>query len=725
MASSSEPNRTDETLYSGPIAYMVKNGVAANLLMLAIIAAGVFAGTKVVQEVFPEFSLDSISISVVYPGATPEEVEESIVQKVEEAIEAVEGIKEIRATAAEGIGTVTAELQLGADLARALDDIKAEVDQITTFPIQAEEPSVRELTNRQAVIRMALYGDADERTLKELAYRAEDELAQLDVVSFVQAASIRQYEISIEVPQGVLQAYGLSLPQVARTVAASSLDLPAGTIDTRDQEVRVRTLGQNYRQQDFEDIVVLSRPDGTTLRLGQIATVRDGFEDSDLISRYNGKPAAFVEVYRTSDERVLEIADAVLEYADNELAPSLPAGVQLSIWQDDSDVLRDRLGLLIKNAAIGLSLVLLALTLFLNLRLAFWTSVGIGVAFVGTLAVMYALGISINLLSLFGFILAVGIVVDDAIVVGENIFAEREKGTGAEEAAVKATKRIVVPVTFAVLTTMVAFSPLLFVPGTIGKILGAIPIVVISVLALSLIESVFVLPHHLSTLPEPGKESKNPIVRFFDSARNRVDRGLKRFLNGPLQRGLEFATAAPAIIIAGAVALIILSIALVPAGILKVQFFPAVEGDVVSANLEMPVGTTSAETQRFAERIEAAGERVVEQFEQDRPDDAPPLLEAVYTTVGTGPPQGGPDGGGASRLQANVAAVNIKLLKAEERELSAVAFEEAWREEVGSITEAKSFTISSDLIGVGDPVSVELSHPNGETLDEITRRVQD
>ncbi|MEM6336953.1 MAG: efflux RND transporter permease subunit, partial [Bacteroidota bacterium] len=201
MASSSEPNRTDETLYSGPIAYMVKNGVAANLLMLAIIAAGVFAGTKVVQEVFPEFSLDSISISVVYPGATPEEVEESIVQKVEEAIEAVEGIKEIRATAAEGVGTVTAELQLGADLARALDDIKAEVDQITTFPIQAEEPSVRELTNRQAVIRMALYGDADERTLKELAYRAEDELAQLDVVSFVQAASIRQYEISIEVPQ--------------------------------------------------------------------------------------------------------------------------------------------------------------------------------------------------------------------------------------------------------------------------------------------------------------------------------------------------------------------------------------------------------------------------------------------------------------------------------------------------------------------------------------------
>ncbi|MEL6444345.1 MAG: efflux RND transporter permease subunit [Bacteroidota bacterium] len=709
---------------TGPIAYMARNGVAANLLMLAIIALGIVAGRSIVQEVFPEFSLDAIQTTVVYPGATPEEVEESIVQKIEEAIEAVEGIKEIRGTAAEGRGVVTAELKLGTDVSQALDDIKSEVDQITTFPVQAEEPAVRELTNRQSVIRIALYGDASERTLKELAYRAEDELAQLDVVSFVQAASIRDYEISIEVSQAALRAYGLSLPQIARTVAASSLDLPAGTIDTRDQQVRVRTLGQNYTQQDFEDIVLVSRPNGTVLRLGQVATVRDAFTDADLITRYNGQPAAFVEVFRTSDERVLEIAEAVNAYLETELRPALPAGVEIEVWDDNSDVLQDRLSLLLKNAGIGLALVLLALTMFLNLRLAFWTAIGIGVSFVGTLFIMYLLGVSINLLSLFGFILAIGIVVDDAIVSGENIFAEREKGLSGMAAAIRGARRIAVPVTFAVLTTVAAFSPLLFVPGTLGKILGAIPIVVISVLGLSLVESLFVLPHHLSNLPAPGEASKNPVSRFFERLRTGTDRQLKRFVNGPLDRALQFSTDAPAVVIAAAIAVLIVAFSLIPAGILRVQFFPAVEGDVVIASLEMPVGTTIEETEAVALRIEEAGRRVAARLEQERDEDAAPLFEALYTTVGQGPVDGGPGGATGGQPQANLAAVNLRLLTAERREISAVRFEQFWRDEVGPLPEARSFTISSNLISVGEPVSVELSHPEAATLDEITAQVQ-
>ncbi|MEL7362182.1 MAG: efflux RND transporter permease subunit, partial [Bacteroidota bacterium] len=362
--------------------------------------------------------------------------------------------------------------------------------------------------------------------------------------------------------------------------------------------------------------------------------------------------------------------------------------------------------------------------LFLNLRLAFWTAVGIGVSFVGTLFIMALLGVSINLLSLFGFILAIGIVVDDAIVSGENIFAEREKGLSGMAAAIRGARRIAVPVTFAVLTTVAAFSPLLFVPGTLGKILGAIPIVVISVLGLSLIESLLVLPHHLSNLPAPGEASKNPVSRFFERLRAGTDRQLKRFVNGPLDRALQFSTDAPAVIIAAAIAVLIVAFSLIPAGILRVQFFPAVEGDVVIASLEMPVGTTIEETEAVALRIEEAGRRVAERLEQDRDEDAAPLFEALYTTVGQGPTDGGPGGATGGQPQANLAAVNLRLLTAERREISAVRFEQLWRDEVGPLPEARSFTISSNLISVGEPVSVELSHPESATLDEITAQVQ-
>jgi multidrug efflux pump subunit AcrB len=708
----------------GPIEYMARNGVAANLLMVFLVAAGLISMTTIVQEVFPEFSLDAISISVVYPGATPEEVEESIVQKIEEAIESVEGIDEITATAAEGVGTVTAELELGVDVARVLDDVKSEVDQIQTFPDQVEEPDIRELTNRQSVLRIAFYGDVDERALKEWAYRVEDELSTLPSISYVETSGIRQYEVSIEVSREALRAYGLSLLDVARTVRASSLDLPAGSIEARDREVRVRTLGQNYTQQEFEDIVLVSRSDGTVLTLGDVATVRDGFEDTDLEARYNGQPAAFVEVFRTSDERVLEVTDAAYAYLEGPMEASLPAGIQWAVWEDDARILADRLGLLLKNAALGLSLVLLALTLFLNLRLAFWTAVGIGISFIGTLAVMYVLGLSINQMSLFAFILAVGIVVDDAIVVGENIFAEREKGTRPQQAAIRGARRIAVPVTFAILTTVTAFTPLLFVPGTLGKILAAIPIVVISVLVLSLVESLFILPYHLSHLPPPHQPAKNPVSRFFERIRDAVDARLRAFVDGPLDRALHFATRMPLVVVAAGIAVLLLAVALVPAGILRVQFFPPVEGDIVSATLEMPVGTPVQRTREAAERIEAAGRAARDSLSRDRDPDRPELVQAVYTLVGGQPAGGGPGGGGVT-TGAHLASIQFRLLEAEQRELSSATFEQAWREQLGSVPGVRSLSFSSDLFSAGAPVSVELSHPDPETLEAASRQVMD
>jgi multidrug efflux pump subunit AcrB len=711
----------DVTKGGGVVGYMARNGVAANLLAAFLLIAGIISYGTIVQELFPDSSLDTVQVSVVYPGATPEEVEESVVQKIEEAIESVEGVKEIRSTAAEGLGTVLVELELGTDIARALDDIKSEVDQIQTFPGDAEEPDVRELTTRRSVMQIALYGNVNEDALKRLAYQLEDELSALSEVSYVETSSVRDYEVSIEVPQDTLRAYGLSLTDVSRAVAANSLDSPAGSIDTDSEEVRIRTIGQNYGQQDFEDIVLISRSDGTNIRLGDIATVVDAFEDNDLSSYYNGTPVAFVEVFRTSDERVLDIAEQVELYLEEEFAQTLPENISYAIWNDDSELLADRLSLLLKNAAIGLALVLIALALFLNIRLALWVAFGIAITFVGAIAVLDAVGSSINMFSLFGFILALGLVVDDAIVVGENIYAEREQGRRGLSAAILGANRVTVPVIFAVLTTVAAFSPLFAIGGAIGKILFGIPLVVVTVLALSLIESLLILPNHLSHLPPPDHKPRSRVIQFFDRTQKAVDKRFQQFVDGPLDRALRFAVDAPAIILAGALALVIIVMALVPAGILKVGFFPEVEGEIVSATLEMPAGTPVERTAETAHFLEAQGREVIAEIEGEQPEDAADLVRGIRTTIGQTANDSGPII--STSTSPSIASIQFRLQPPDEREISAADFENAWRDAVGPVPEARSLVFASDLFSAGAPVSVELSHPDMESLARISEEL--
>ena len=404
--------------------------------------------------------------------------------------------------------------------------------------------------------------------------------------------------------------------------------------------------------------------------------------------------------------------------------PGYPRVSSLEVWNNDADILADRLQLMLKNAAIGLLLVLVALTFFLELGLALWVAAGIAMSFIGTLAVMMVLGVSINVMSLFGFILAVGIVVDDAIVVGENIYSEREHGVPGLLAAVRGAKRITGPVIFAVLTTITVFSPLLFTSGAIGKILGAIPVIVISVLTLSLIESLLILPHHLSHLPEPHTQGKTGIYRWIMRIQKSVDARLQAFIQGPLEQGLRFTTKEPGIMIAGAVAMIILSVALIPAGLIRVEFFPGVEGDNVIADLEMPEGTSVERTRQVAERLRLAAERAVERLEPERPAGSPPLVRGVYSVVGQSPAIGGPIAAiTPSGAVGNRAYVDVRLLSAEERTIPAAHFEQVWREEVGSLPEARSLTFSADIVNIGAPVQVELSHPDPVQLEAIGRRV--
>lgn len=707
----------------GMVAFMAKNGVAANLLMMFLLIAGLWSYTTIVQEVFAETSLDSVQISVAYPGASPQEVEESIVQKIEEAVEAVENVQEIRSKAAESVGSVIVEMEKDTDIDRALDDIKAEIDQIQTFPNEAEEPDVREITTRQSVMQIAVYGDASEEALKQTAYRLESSLSALPELSFVDTRAIRDYEVSIEISQDRLQALGLSLGDVSRVVAASSLDIPAGSIDTDSEEVRVRTLGQNYNQQNFEDIVLVSNQQGALVRLGDVATVKDAFEDNDLISEFNGQPAVFVQVFRTSDERVLEIAEATRAYLTDKFAPSLPAGISYAIWNDDSELLNDRLGLLLKNAAIGLFLVLLALTLFLDIRLAAWTALGIGVTFIGAIFLLDLSGSSINMFSLFGFILALGLVVDDAIVVGENVYTQRSAGRTGLGAAISGARRVTMPVIFAVLTTIAAFSPLFAIGGVIGRIIADIPLVVVAVLALSLVECLLILPSHLSTLPPPGTPTRSSFTRFFERVQAKVDDYFKAFVNGPLDKALNFAVRMPVVVLFSAIALFVLVIALVPAGIIKTTFLPAIEADKVTASLEMPAGTTIDETAQVARLIEAGGRKAYTDVTGREANAEDSVLRGIYTVIGQGGASGGPSAVQSSGLSSNLASIEFAFVPGDQRDLASGEFEDAWRDAVGQIPAVRSLVFASELISIGEPISVQLSDPDPAIVEAASARL--
>ena len=715
-------NRSNHAEPGGPIAYMASNSVASNLLMLGIVAVGLVSLTGLEQEAWPTVPFNQFEISVPFPGATPEEVEESIVVKIEDEVRGLADVKAVRSVAAPGMASVRVEVYSGTDMGAKKDEIESAVGRIQTFPGGAERPQIREMTNAQSMMRLILYGDVPERSLKELAYRIEDDLASLPNVSQVETSGVRNYEISIEVPLQWLRALGLTLTDVANTIRRGSLDLSAGSINTEQSQVRIRTLGQSYDQQDFEDIVILGREDGTVVRLGDIAEVRDGFEDSALLMRHQGHPAVFIEVSRADGERVMDVAHAVRDHVANEITPMLPDGVGINIWNDDSSVFAERAIILLKNGALGLLLVLIALGLFLEVRLAFWVAVGLGVSAIGALAAMMVFDIPLHEVSLFAFVLAIGIVVDDAIVVSEYIHLERMRGTPGVVAAIRGARRIKVPLVFAVLTTIVAFLPLLFIPAGFGEVWKALPIIAIATLLFSLVESLLVLPNHLSHhLHGPDWVPSTGMERFVARIQNRVDSWLNSFVQGPLDRGIQLATDWPGVTVSLAVALLILSISLLPAGIVATTFATAVEGDFAIATLEMPDGTTAQQTYAVAQQLESAGRRAMERLSEGRPHDAPPLLSGVTVVVGQRSriETGGLNPSPTLNPESNVATIEFKLLSAQQRRITSGEVVQAWREEVGVLPHVRAVTFISEIYTLGNPVEAALSHPDPERLVEI------
>ena len=700
---------------NGLIKWMTEHPVAANLSMVFVLGIGIISAVKLPQQTFPEFTLDQISISVVYPGASPQEIEQSIIRPIEDQLSSIDGVDEITATAFEGRASVNVALKLGEDVSQKLDDIKAEVDRISVFPEDAEEPSVTQASNRNQVLEITVHGFVDEAVLKHQAERLKDELSKLDSLSFVQVSRTRDYEISIEIDRDTLASYGLTLNQVAQTVRANSLELPGGDLRTNQLTVPLRTLGRNFTAAEFGDIVLVSGDNGTRVTLSDVATVVDGFEQSDLSARFGDRPSASVNVYRVGDEQVLAIVDDVSAYLDAVFIPSLPSGIEATIWNNEAEELQNRLDLLMSNAILGLGLVVLCLALFLDLRLSFWSAVGIGVSFMGAFGVMALMDMSINMISLFGFILAIGIVVDNAIVVGENVYLNNEQGTPGIAASVLGTQRVAIPVIFSALTTVVAFTPLLQLPGILGKFLGDIPTVVIIVLLLSLAQSLLILPRHLSSLDLRPQAKTFFLVRWMNRVRAPIDRGLKAFTNGPLDAMLRFATAHTSIPIALVVSMMVLTVGVMAHGYVKFSFFPAIEGKFVTADIEMTDGTTFERTQALTDRLRAAAYRAGLTLSEQ---DVIPVVENIYTVIGEGPRAGGP-GGGTTNSGASLAHVVVRLSDPEIRTVATAEFERLWRDEIGDVPGVKKLVLSANLVDAGAAVALEASVADGQDIAPV------
>ena len=740
------------------IAWFATNHIAANLLLILIVLAGLSAVLTMPQKSFPDIDVPIISVSIPYLGAAPEEVEQGVCIRVEEELDGVEGVKEIRSVANESLCSVTVELFEDADESRALDDVKNRIDALDTLPEETEQPIINLATSIRPVIDLAITGPDDERTLKVLGQRVRDEIAALPGITQVSLVNTRPYEISIEVSESDLQRFGLTFSQVAEAVRARAIDLPGGAIKTEDGEILLRIKGQVYWGEEYEGLVLLSRPDGSLVYLSDVARVVDGFEDTDQSLRFDGQPAAIIRVSRIGSEDILAITGAVMAYLDTS-AQALPEGVKLTVWNDNSRLLEDRLATLLDSARQGFLMVLLLLALFLRPVLAFWVSVGVPVAFMGALYLTNYVGLSIDGISLFGFILVLGIMVDDAIVVGESVHSRQREGGTPLIGSIEGTQRITIPVIFGVLTTICTFLPMLQGVGSSGQIGAVIATVVICCLIFSLIESQLILPAHLGNKQTKTAKGEvylllvplmvivllqfswstssfvglaialmtvvyaldrlgltdDPAKRLI-AAQSRFSASVEALIDGSFRRIVQRATQARYTTLAMAFAFFLSGVAVFGSGRLPFSFFPPLAADQVIAQLTMPLGTSSEITEQAVRHLERTGEAIREELNEQYAA-GPPVTHILASVGGSqggglGPPGSG--GGGASG--GHMGEVTLQLTPSQSRTISTKEVAALWRERSGSIAGAVELKFNSSLFSVGNAIDIQLA---GNDVDEL------
>jgi multidrug efflux pump subunit AcrB len=689
------------------IAWFARNHVAANLLMASLLVVGLYSvSERIPLEVFPTIDPEQITVTVSLRGATPEDAEQSVAILVEEAVQDLEGIEEIVSRSTEGSARITIEVDSGYDPREMLSDIKSRVDAINNFPVEAEKPVISLLTRKREVISVAIAGPYSEKEIRTMTEEVRDDLSRIPGITQIELDSVRDYEIAIEVSEDRLRQYGISLKQVADSIAKSAQDISAGSIKAEGGEILIRSKGKAYDREQFENIVVLTRPDGSLVRVKDLARVLDGFEESDLLSRFNGKTAAFVDIYRVGDQSAIEVAQKVIAYVEKRQA-GLPKGMEMTIWRDRSKIVKKRLQTLIDNAIQGGALVLLLLTLFLRPYVAFWVFIGIPVSFMGAFVSMSYFGITLNLVSLFAFLLVLGIVVDDAIVTGENVYTHLRHSEKGLDAAINGTKEVAVPVTFGVLTTIAAFLPLAFVEGSRGQLFLQIPIVVVPILIFSLIESKLVLPAHLKYMKlRSEQQSKNRLerfqVRFADGFENAILKYYQPFLRLVLEN--KWSTI---ITFAG---VLIIMVMFVVTGHTRFTYFPRVESEVARASLTMPAGTVFEVTDSYIQKINDAAFVLKKKYWNEEDGD---LILNIQSTTGT-------SGSSAGRVMFEIVPPEDRTSKITSSQLV-----REWRRMIGVLPGVESLTFRAEIMHGRNPIDIQFSGNDFSTLSDIADKVKE
>lgn len=694
------------------IAWFVKNPVAANLLMFVMLIGGSMALLTVHQEEFPSMDINMISISVPYLGAAPEESEQGVCIRLEETLEGTEGIEKIQSIASEGSCTVMAMLYEDASQIEVLNEVKSLVDGITSFPIETEKPIVSKITITHDLMQIALFGNTDERTLKEIGKEIREDIVALNGVSTVSLQFVRPYEISIEISEDSLRRYGITLEQIAQVVRNTSLDMPGGTIRTAGGEILLRAKGQAYWGEEFENIIALTRNDGTKVMLSEIGEVRDTFAEGDLTARFNGNPAVMVKVWRVGKEDAINMATDIVSYIERRKM-MLPTGLELEIWGDQSKELQERLNTVNSMALGGLVLVVIILAMFLKFRLAMWVAAGIPIALLGAIAMFPYFDISMSSMTVMAFILVLGILVDDAIVVGERVYAHEQMGKPPDQAAIDGTWEVSIPVIFGVLTTMAAFLPLLLATGRMSGFFSVIGWVVVIALAFSIIESQLILPSHLA-----HRDHSTPTRGFslwWDKYQSRLSGWLETLASDyylpVLRKCVEFRYITAAV----GMGILILAMALSMSGRVMFTFFPSIEGDRVYASLEMPEGVSVEVTARGAEQLESSAEALKAELAELTGEAN--VIRNIFTSIGQKADRssGRPNMPGAGR--SHFGEVVIALAPSAERNnLSAKVIATMWRKKAGAIPDAVKLSFNADEFSAGEPINYELTGRDVDVL---------
>jgi multidrug efflux pump subunit AcrB len=690
------------------IAWFTKNHVAANLLLITILLAGLFSlSNRIPLEVFPSFESDVISVKVSLRGATPEDVEQGVSIRVEEAVQDLEGIERITSRSSEGSASISIEVDSGYEPRDMLADIKSRVDAINTFPADAENPVVGLSQRIREVLTVTIAGDYSEAEIREYAERIRDDMLRIPGITQLELTGVRNYEITISVDQDKLRQYNLTLNDISESVGSSSLDISAGNLRSSGGDILLRSKGQAYHKDEFASIVVKNNTDGTIIHLEDVASINDGFEEYPIRTRFNGKQAVFIDVYRIGQQGAIEVADKVKEYIVDQ-QNNLPEGYELSYWDDNSQIVKNRLATLTSSALQGGILVLLLLTLFLRPAIAFWVFIGIPISFMGAFIVMPFFGITLNVMSLFGFILVLGIVVDDAIVTGENVYTHMRHNKSSEEAAIKGTQEVATPVTFGVLTTVVAFLPLAFIEGNRGALFAQLPVVIIPVLLFSLIESKFVLPAHLKFIKYRDESKLTGFSKFQQNFADGFERAIIKYYQPVLKKALNNKGTTVSMFVGA----FILVVSLILSGWTKFVFFPRIPSETISMTLTMPTGTPFEITDKFIRKISDSAGVLQEKYVDE--DGQSVVLNILAITGGRGG-------------TTHQGRVRFEIIPPEQRESTITSRQllTEWRGLIGTIPGSESLAFRAEIGRSSDPIDVQLSATSIKLLQEVADKVKE